>query len=186
MRLVRGRSEARWFPSRHNFAIFRLYAFFRLRAARPEVNDGLFVIERNQSAHEMWIVAVWVAAVATVYVASALFRVWHPVAALIAALPIALLAVEIPIFVSGLVLVPGIRALTRKHVDSMRASSAVTMAMLAGASAYFALKPGWIRVVACQFFALAALNALAAIVVFSLRDSISRLEAAVGGVQSEQ
>ncbi len=32
MKMVQGNAAARWLPSRHNFALFRLLAYLRLRA----------------------------------------------------------------------------------------------------------------------------------------------------------
>ena len=73
MRVVRGRADARWLPSRHNFALFRLAAFLRLRRARPEPCDGSCVIDRHQSAMETWLVMSWVTLTFACYLAATLF-----------------------------------------------------------------------------------------------------------------
>jgi uncharacterized protein YpmS len=53
--------------------------------------------------------------------------------------------------------------------------------MVTVASAYCATQPSWVRIVAWHFFAMVALNAIAAVVVFLLRDAIEQREATMRG-----
>lgn len=189
MRLVRGRADARWFPSRHNFALFRLAAFLRLRRARPEPCDAILIIDRNQSATENWLVMSWVTLTLACYLAATIFVDWHIALALATSLPLAIALLEVPAFASALTIAPIWSAITRRDTNGIRVNSVVVMLLFIAASAYFATHSTWIRFVAWQFLALLVLNAIAAVIVFSLRDSIARLEATValsteGGVPS--
>lgn len=182
MRAVRNRADARWFPSRHNFALFRLAAYLRLRRARPEHRDGFFVIDRHQSATETWLVMSWVTLTFACYLATTLFVDWHIALALLISLPLAVVLLEVPAILSALTIAP----LFRSIGIGFRVNGVVIMLLFSAASAYFALHPTWIRFVAWQFLALLALNAIAAVIAFPLRHSMARLEAEVGGVPSAQ
>lgn len=184
MRVVHGRADARWFPSRHNFALFRLAAYLRLRRARPEPCDGSFVIDRHQSAMETWLVMSWVTLTFACYLATTLFSDWHIAAALPVSVPLAIALIELPVIVSTLTIVPLFRSIVRGHANGIRLNGFVLMTLFSAASAYFARHPSWIRFVAWQFLALLALNAIAAVIAFPLRDSMARLEARVGGATS--
>jgi len=186
VRVVRNRADARWFPSRHNFALFRLAAYLRLRRARPEHRDGIFIIDRHQSAMETWLVMSWVTLTFACYLAATLFVDWHIALALPVSLPLAVVLLEVPAILSALTIAP----LFRSVADGVRINGVVIMLLFSAASAYFALHPTlpptWIRFVAWQFLALLALNAIAAVIAFPLRHSIARLEAQVGGASSAQ
>jgi hypothetical protein len=86
----------------------------------------------------------------------------------------------------GLIFPPLWSALTRSSVDRSRVNSFALLMILGAVSARFATSASWARVVAWQFGAVVALNALAAVVVFLLRDSIARLEASMGGAAFER
>ena len=174
MRLVRGRADARWFPSRHNFALFRLAAYLRLRRAQPEVRDVILVIDRHQSVTETWMVMSWLIVTLACYLAVTLFAGWHVAIALVISLPLSVALLEVPAIVSALTIAPFAR-------NGIRTNSIVVMLLFTAASAYFATRPTWVRFVAWQFLALLALNAIAAVIVFALRDAIAQLE---GGVTS--
>jgi hypothetical protein len=45
--MVHGNAAARWLPSRHNFALFRLLAWLRLRNAHPEPAPVILGIDRR-------------------------------------------------------------------------------------------------------------------------------------------
>jgi hypothetical protein len=186
VRVVRNRAEARWFPSRHNFALFRLAAYLRLRRARPEHRDGIFVIDRHQSATETWLVMSWVTLTFACYLAATLFVDWHIALALPVSLPLAVVLLEVPAILSALTIAPLFHSFASDRVSGFRVNGVVVMLLFTAASAYFALHPTWIRFVAWQFLALLALNAIAAVIVFPLRHSIARLEAEAGGVPSAQ
>lgn len=181
MRLVRGRADARWFPSRHNFALFRLMAYLRLRRARPEHRDVILIIDRHQSAFETWLVTSWVTLTFACYLAATLFVDWNIALALVASLPLAIVLLEIPAIISALTIAPALRTITRGRADGIRTNSVVMMLMFGAASVYFARHPTWIRFVAWQFLGLLALNAVAAVIAFTLRDSMARIETSVGG-----
>lgn len=174
MRLVRGRADARWFPSRHNFALFRLAAFLGLQRARPEHRDVILVIDRHQSATETWMVLWWLTLTLACYLAATLFAGWHVAIAIAIALPLAFALLEVPAIVSAL-------TFARFSRNGIRVNGMVVMLLFTAASAYFATRPTWVRFVAWQFLALLALNAIAAAIVFALRDTIAQLE---GGVTS--
>jgi hypothetical protein len=181
VRLVRGRADARWFPSRHNFALFRLAAFLRLRHAPPEPRNVILVIDRHQSAAETWLVMSWVTLTLACYLAVTVFVDWNVAVALLVSLPLAIALLEVPAIVSALTIAPAWRALRGADADSIRINGIVVMLLFVAASAFFATHPTWVRFVAWLFLALLALNGIAAVVVFSLRGSIAQLEAAIGG-----
>jgi len=184
MNVVRNRADARWFPSRHNFALFRLAAYLRLRRARPEHRDGILIIDRHQSATETWLVTSWVTLTFACYLATTLFVDWHLAPALLVSLPLAVVLLEVPAILSALTIAPLFRSVSGDLAKGYRVNGVVIMLLFGAASAYFARHPTWIRFVAWQFLALVTLNALAAAIAFPLRHSIARLEAQVGGVPS--
>jgi hypothetical protein len=186
MRFVRGRTDARWLPSRFNFALFRLLAYQRLRRAGPGTGQVILGIDRNQNAFESYSVSVWVVLTLTCYVRAILFSAWPLPVGLAVAFPIAGVGIQIPFYVSGLVLAPAWRSLTRSNrASSIDINSATLMTMLLAAAAYFAVHPTWVRFVARSFLAVAATNAVAAVVVHLLRSRIDRLEGSFGGATSE-
>lgn len=186
MRIVRGRAEARLFPSRHDHGLFRLVAYLRLRqaAARPE--DGIHFIDRHQSAAETWTVLLWVSLTLTAYVAAAGFAHWPLLLAIPVAAIIALVALQIFLVLLGISVTPLWLRMTRARTQPFRVNNILTFSVMTAASAFFAVRPAWTRFVAWQFFGVLALNAIAAAIVFLLRDSIAALEASVGGSASEQ
>lgn len=181
MRLIRGRGDARWLPSRHNFALFRLAAYLFARSAKPEPSDAIFVVDRHQSTVETYAVSLWVLFTLTCYVAATLFASWPVPLALAAALPVAAVAAHVPFFVTAAFLAP----FTMRDELHLRAQSFLMMLTLLGLAGWFATRPSWVRFAAWQFLGFAALNAVAAAIVFTLRGSIARLENAIGGLPSE-
>jgi hypothetical protein len=165
---IRNHPEARWLPSRHRFALFRLYALLRLKTARPEQTDVEFVlpIERDQSAHEQYAVALWIYVTAVAYVA-ALLPLITPVA-IVVALPIAAVALHVPLFLVGI-------ALPRwTPYESLHAK--VLMTALAALSFWFAQHDAWPRFIAWFFLGVLSLNGLAALLGFALRGTVRRAE----------
>lgn len=179
MKLVRGRADARFFPSRHNLALFRLAAYLFLRRARPERRDVILIIDRHQSATETWLVMSWLTLTFACYLAATFFVDWHLAVALLVSLPLAIAFLEIPAILSALTIAPALRSITRSRADGIRTNSIAVMLLFSAASAYFARHPTWIRFVAWQFLALLALNAVAAVIAFPLRHSMARLEAQI-------
>jgi hypothetical protein len=162
--VVVDRPEARWLPSRHRFALARLIAYVTLRGARgvAEKPEHLILpIDRDQTAVEMNSIAVWVLATTICYVAAVLPLAW-PIA-LIIAIPLALIAVHFPIVVIG-------------DGDHVKIISVITMALLLIASSYFAVSASWARFAAWLFFAVLAVNGVAAIIAWLMRGSIRAAE----------
>lgn len=174
MKLVRGRADARWLPSRHNFAIFRLLAYLRLRRAQPEHTEVIYAVDRHQSTTEMWLVLSWLTVTMTSYLAVTLFSGLPAPLALAISLPASVALMQVPAIISALIVAPFAR-------DRIHANGIVVMLLFTVSSAYFATRPTWVRFIAWQFLALLALNAVAAVIAFALRDSIARAE---GGVTS--
>lgn len=186
MTLVGGRADARWLPSRYNFAIFRLAAYLRLRRARPEPAHVSFFVDRHQSATETWLVAVWTTLTVACYIAAAAFADWPLFASLpLAVVLSAVVGIELPVVVSGAIIAPIWKALTRMKGDNhIRFNSTVVMMMFILAAVHFATAESWARYAAWQFLAIVVVNAIAAVIVFLLRASIAHLEASVRGAAS--
>ncbi len=178
MKMVHGNAAARWLPSRHNFALFRLLAYVRLRNARPEPAAVILGVDRHQSNTETWLVTVWVLLMATIFIA-AVFAV--PLAL---SFILAVAGFQVALITSGLTLAPLWNAATRLDTPGVKVSSFAIMALLAAAAAYCATRPTWVRFAGWHFLSMLALNAIAAVIVFLLRGPIAQLEATVGGVPS--
>jgi len=171
VKAVRDREDARWLPSRHNFALFRLFAFLRLRFATPRPRTGIvLIIDRNQSAFENHAVASWIGLTLAAYLAAGVLASWPLALAIPAALLIAGAIMQVMVVGGGL--------LVFLFPNRIRANSILFMTTMLLLAAYYATRATWARFVAWQFLALVALNAIAAIVVFFLRRPIARLEAA--------
>jgi hypothetical protein len=165
---IRNQPEARWLPSRHRFAMFRLYGLLRLLTAtvqKPE-NELVLPIHRDQSAHEQYSVAAWIYITAVAYVA-ALLPLVTPVAILVA-MPIAGVALHVPLLLLGSTL-----PRWTPH-ESLHAK--VLMTVMAGLSFWFAQHADWPRVIAWIFLGVLAANGLAAFCIFALRGTVARLE----------
>lgn len=181
MKIVRGRADARLMPARYNLALFRLAAYLRLRRAKPEFRDVLFVLDRYQSNFETWSFACWVILTSACYLAALQFGSWPPALAIPVAALLVFLALQVLVVASGLVIPPLWRALTRLQTPGVTVNSFAIMSMVTAASAYCATEPSWARFVAWHFFAMFALNAAAAAIVFLLRGDIERREATIRG-----
>ena len=141
----------KWSPSRHHFALARLVAHVMSRRPAPASPSTIYFIDRHQSAIENYVVAVWFLLSMTCFIAAAL-----PLAtplALVAAFPLAVLAIQLPIFVTGL------------PFSNYRVNSVFLMLCGAAAALYFAAQPGWVRFVALTFLGTIALNAVAFMIV---------------------
>ena len=177
MRIVRGRADARWLPSRFNFALFRLYAFLRMKTAKAEPADVSLVLDRNQNPLESAVLSTWTTATLACYAAGTLFEAWPLPLALLAGVPVAITCLEIPIVLVGLLL--------RHRENNIPLNSFVLMSLLVAAAVYFVRAQSWIRFAAWQFLGAVALNAIAAVIIFLLRGEIAEMEDAVGGITSE-
>lgn len=162
--IVRGRDDARWLPSRHRFALFRLGAFLRLRWAAPLPRPNVvYVATGIGDAVENYGVSAWVVLTVACFATQ---EVAWPLA-----LPLTLLLLQAVLIASGLT-----AGLFSKNDNHLRINAAVLMLVLIAAATYYARSVSWVRFAAWQFLALVALNAIAAVVVFLLRHSIEKLE----------
>jgi hypothetical protein len=169
------RPQARLLPSRHRFALARLIAYVGLRGARSAASQPeehlILPIERDQTAAEMNGIAIWVFLTTTCYIAAALpLPLAWPIAVIIA-IPLAAIAIHLPIVVGGPIL-----RLIIGDGDHVKIVSVITMALLLIASSYVAVSPMWARFAAWFFFALLILNSAAAIVLWLLRNAIRAAE----------
>jgi len=170
--VVRDRPEARWLPSRHHFALARLIAYAKLRGARESTKKTehlVLAIDRDQTAAEMNGAAIWVFITTVCYIAAALPLIWP--AAIVVAIPIAAIALQLPTVVIG----PIVRMLIGDG-DHIKIISVIAMSLLVIASSYFAVSSSWARYVAWFFFAVLVINGTAAIVVWLLRGGIRAAE----------
>lgn len=174
MNFVRGRAEARWLPSRHNFALFRLAAYLRLRSAKPRTRDDILFIDRHQSTTETWAVGLWLVATLSCYLATSWFPSWPLPLALAASFPLAWIGVQVVAVALGILLTLVMRSDLHLNVNSF-----LCMLLFTSAAAWYATRPTWVRFVGWQFLAMLVLNAIAAVIVYLLRDPIARLEASV-------
>lgn len=174
MRIVRDRAEARWLPSRHRYALARLIAFVMLRGSRPERRPGLILaIDRDQSALENVAISAWIILTTTCYLAAPLRGAWK-----LFALPLAFVALQLPLYLMGAVLLPLLgRPL---YAYNHRINSMFLWVLLILASSYFATTPGIARYVAYLFFAVLGLNACAALVLLAMRGKVAEWEARCG------
>ncbi|MGZ8709215.1 MAG: hypothetical protein ACXW28_03230 [Thermoanaerobaculia bacterium] len=177
MKIVHGRADARWLPSRFNFALFRLYAFLRRKNAKPEPADVVLVIDRTQNPIESAVLSIWTTATLACYAAATLFASWPLPLGLLAGVPVAITCLEIPLVVVGVPL--------RRRRNNIPLNSFVMMSLLIAAAVYFARAQSWVRFAAWQFLAVVALNSVAAAIVFLLRGSIAEMERDAGGITSE-
>jgi len=181
MKTVRGRRDARWLPSRHNFALFRLAAYLRARTAAPEPADVFLIVDRHQTAFENYSVSVWVLFTLTCFIAASLFASWPVPVAIAVALPVAAAATHAPWAIVSAFLAP----FAMRHETHLRIQSWAMMSCLLVTAIWFATRASWVRFAAWQFLAFAVVNAAAAAIFFLLRGSVARLESAVGGASSE-
>lgn len=180
MKIVRGRADARWLPARFNFALFRLFAYMRMRTAKPEAKDVSLIIDRNQNGLESPIIGVWCTLTLTGFAVGTLFENWPLPLAILPGVVLAITALEVPVFVVGLAF--------RKRQNNIPLTSFLLMSGLIGIAVFFARAQSvqtWVRVVAWQFLAGVGLNALAAPFAFLLRGSFAKMEKAFGGFTSE-
>jgi hypothetical protein len=187
MKIVRHRDDARLLPSRHDFALFRLVAYLRLRRAQPGSALSMFVVDRHQSAVETWTVGLWLLLASSCYLADAFTpRLGLPLA-LFAGFVVALTAVQAGIVILGLTVAPLWKKITRSDILPLRVNSFTFMLMFVTASGWAALRPTWVRFVGWSSIGAFALNIAAAAALYLLRDSVAHLEASVlGGAPSER
>jgi hypothetical protein len=188
MKAIYERADARWLPSRHNFALFRLVAFVRLLTVRPRPERGLLLmVDRHQSQLENYSLSVWVMATVTCFIAGTLFGPRHVALAFALAVPTAVVGLQVAIVGTGLLVELFSEVTGVKVNDSVRVSSAALMVVFIGMAVWIANARTWVRWAAWQVLALVALNAVAAALLFLLRSPIARAERtydALGGSPS--
>ena len=186
-RIVRNRADARLLPSRHDFALFRLVAWMRLRKAKPAPTSTMYFTDRHQSAAEMWMVGLWLLAASSLYVADALSPQIPLVLALVVGFFVAGTALQAAAITSGLLVAPLVKSVFRIRVLPLRINGPVVMTLFLSATGWAALRPTWIRYVAWSTIGAAVLNLTAAALLLAVRDAIAQLEASVkGGATSER
>jgi hypothetical protein len=147
----------RWLPSRHRFALMKLVAFALAprRTAHGPRPTAIYAIDRDQSAIESYGLAILYPTIVACHLA-AILPVW-------AAILLAPIAIQIPIYISGIFILP-------KWRDNTTAHSRMMMTLLIAASIALRSPVAW------AFLALVAANALAAVVMFILRERVRELE----------
>ena len=166
MKIVRDRGDARWLPSRFNLALFRLFAYLRLRSVRPQPRPGLILaVDRGQNAFENYAVCVVILGVVTLDFAT----LWNP----FVALPAAVIALQLAILTSR----PIVRVFLPPDSNTIHADSMLIMAGVLSASVYFAMDDSVAGYTSRGFLALGALNAIASAIMFLLRGRVAAAEA---------
>jgi hypothetical protein len=172
LNVVRDRPAARLLPSRRHFALARLIAFLRLRAGAdaPLPADHLILsIDRDQTAAEMYGVPAAVSLVLASYIAAAL-PLPAPIA-VVTALPLGVLAVQVAIVLIGIITGLLLRTEYRTNINS-----ATFMTLMLLASSYAATLAGPVRYAAWLWLASMLLNAIAACVLWLLRGAVREAE----------
>ena len=175
MRLIRTRADARWLPARFNLGIFRLVAFVIARRAQRKDQPGLVLgIDRHQSAFENNSLSICLVASFSLYAYGAMRIVGTPAwAAVLVALPAAILALHVIVVGTGLLFVATLS--TQNHI---RILTALLMAVTILLSAWIATTAHWTRYVGRLAIAGVLLNALAAVVMRLLTPQVEALERA--------
>jgi hypothetical protein len=172
MKAVSNRAQARWLPSRYRFAIFRLYALLRLAMSSSESGGGeILQIDRDQSNEEQYAVALLVFVTVASYLA-VLLPLVLPVAVAIA-IPLAGLAVQVPVYITG--------SLLPARRDHASINGIVLMTIIAAASVFFARGATWAHFVAWFFLGTLVVNGTAACITFLLRGRIAAMDREYGG-----
>ena len=118
----------------------------------PGIDHIILADNRNQSAAENYIIAFAYLALVTCFLAA-----FMP---LLAAIPLSLIAIEIPTYAFGL------------PSNNARVIAAGYGLCGAGMAWYLALQPRWIRFAGYAFFAVVALNAVAFVILLLLRNRV--------------
>lgn len=181
MNAVRDRADARWLPSRFDFALFRLFAYFRLKASKPQPQPGLVLsIERHQSAVENYFITICVWVVVAAFLASIIGATLPLTAACLLALPATGVLVSVEIVVIG-VATPLVRKLLRLSDDSNAGVNSVVIGAIAlSSAAMLTIGSSPLRHIGTAYLLLLAANVLASLVVFLMRRRIAGLERRYG------
>ena len=177
MNVVRGRADARWLPSRHAYALFRLVAFVRLSMSKPEPANVTMIIDEHQSAGETHAESdrvLKIECVTNIAFIAALLP-WRLPLSIAVAIPMTLVFVHIPLWVAGLIISP----IFVRDENRQRANSAVMLLIFFAEAVWFARQETWVRFAGWQVLVVVAINVIASALVFLLRGPIARMEARV-------
>ena len=174
MKLDRPQAAVPWIPSRHHYALFRLFAYLRLRvtpASACAVDDRqVLAIDCDQSNAETYAVGFMVCGTLACFFAELLSHGLHLAAAVLIAIPIAVISLSVGLLANGFLITPLLHAigLPRGRHD-INIASTIHLLEVALAASYFAARDGWIRVPAWIFLGCIAANGVAAILFFLMR-----------------
>ncbi|MFZ2492341.1 MAG: hypothetical protein WA208_12740 [Thermoanaerobaculia bacterium] len=171
------RIDAPLLPSRHRFALFRLIAYLRLRAA-PTGRDRarLYFVDPDQSSVEQYGVAIWATLTVAAFSAAALETIVPLWIASLAAIPIAALLLQVPVVLVGFTILPLMERLIGRPIRRIRFESRLMMLLLSAGAMWSLQSDGWERYVGWHFVVVMAANALAAATLHGLHGQIERLE----------
>jgi hypothetical protein len=176
VKIARNRIDARWLPARHNLALFRLYAYLRMRGAKPEPRDGVMLpIDRYQSSFENHCVAIVMFAISWVHLAALLARRMPLGVAIVVAPILVPLMLQLPLWLIG-----GLATLAGGG-NNKRLVSASIVAMLVAWSVYHAVSATWQRWPSRIFLALVVANLAAVPFAWLLRDRFAAMEESCAG-----
>lgn len=182
MNVIRDRADARWLPTRFDFALFRLFAWFRLKTTHPEEKKGLVLsIERHQSAVENYLIGICVWVVIAAFLAS-IFAATLPLgAACLIALPAAGVLVSVEIVIMGTMIMPLIRKMTGVSGEAgIAANSVVTSAIALAAATLLAVGESPLRFIGYAYLIMIAANAIASVIVFLMQQQFIEMERRYG------
>lgn len=175
MRAVRNRADARWAPSRFNFALFRLGVLIIGSRMPVQHSAGeVLVIDRNQNSVESYAVSVWLVASLSAYTQSLMVRPIGWIAATLLSVPIVLALLQVIVVAGGFVVLP---APGRDHTPF---NGALLMTAFAALSAWIASTSLWSRYVGMLFLIIVATNAAAAVVIRLLGAQVAAADRARG------
>jgi len=192
VRIARPQAAVAWVPSRHRYALFRLIAYLRLasgadgphgdRGWRPDVDLGanaiVLAIDRDQSSVEAYTVCVLVWMTVSAFFAAVLSSTLVLPAAIALAIPIAALTLTLSMVMTGLVVTPVLHAVgLPRGADNIAPATMVMLIAVTLAASYFATLSTWVRIPAWLFLGAVAINGVAAIVLFVVRQRVRAAEA---------
>jgi hypothetical protein len=180
VKVIRDRRDARWLPSRFHFALFRLFAYLRLRATKPQPSRGVvMVVDQYQSAGENYAVTICIFVVMISFVTALLNPTMSLPAACAIALPAAAVIIQVQIVLTGVIITIA-RKVAPTEGDNLAVSSIALMTLTIGAAIFTFIRDSPARFVAGAFLLLVALNAIAAVLVFLMRGAITDAERRFG------
>ena len=171
--MIRNRADARWLPTRFNFALARLIAFVICKSSKPRPEAGLVIsIDRHQSALENYLVALWFYSSTVAYLYVTLQTAVPPWAALPLALFITPMALQLSTH-----LFSSFGTSAWISVSHMRLNNVILMSVMSAASLYALTTGHWTRHVGMAALGLLTLNGLSAVIMRLLAPSLAALEA---------